>query len=197
MLNKLEFTINWILDATGKLACLLLIMLVCIIGYNVIGRYAFNRSSIALEELSWHLYASVFLLGISYAVRTASHVRVDLIFEGRSARTKAWIDIIGTLVLMFPFALLVVYTGFDFAWQSYSFGPHAVSFYGLVEQFFTTGIGEKSQDPGGLNNRFVIKAVIPFSFFLVLLGGISLIIDRVKRLRASDNIPNPPKSTNP
>ncbi len=189
MLNKIEKILNRILDATGALACTLLILLVGIIGYNVIGRYVFNTSSIALEELSWHLYSSVFLLGMSYAVRTESHVRVDLVFDSRSDTVKAWIDIVGTLVLLVPFSILMIYFGFDFAYQSYSFGPHADTIRGLIEQFFTTGIGEKSQDPGGLNNRFVIKAIIPLSFFLVFLSAISLIINRVKILHSKNDIP--------
>jgi len=54
MLRKIENTINFILDSTGKIATLLLIVLVGVISYNVIGRYVFNTSSIGLEELSWH-----------------------------------------------------------------------------------------------------------------------------------------------
>lgn len=183
MLQKLEYVINFILDSTGKIATLLLILLVGVISYNVIGRYVFNSSSIGLEELAWHLYASVFLLGISYAVRTSSHVRVDLFYDSMQARTKAYIDIVGTIIFMFPLAGLVLFYGSDFAIQSYSFGPHADTVGGLVHQFLTTGIGERSQDPGGLNNRFVIKSVIPLAFLLLLLSAISLLIDRVRFLR--------------
>lgn len=183
IIRIIEKTVNFILDSTGKIATLLLIILVGVIAFNVIGRYAFNSSSIALEELSWHLYSSIFLLGIAYAVRTDSHVRVDLIYETRSVKTKTIIDIVGTLLLMFPFALLLMYHGFVFAKESYSFGPHASSFTGLVEQFFTTGIGERSQDPGGLNNRFVIKSVIPIAFTLLFLSGISKMINLCRIIR--------------
>jgi len=182
MLEKIESTINFVLDSTGKVATLLLIVLVGVISYNVIGRYAFNKSSIGLEELAWHLYAAVFLLGISYAVRTSSHVRVDLFYESMRPRTKAYIDIIGTCIFTLPLSVLLVIYGSDFAFQSYSFGPHADTFSGLVHQFFTIGIGERSQDPGGLNNRFVIKSVIPLAFLLLLLSAISLLINRVRFL---------------
>ena len=183
MLNIIESTINAILDLTGKVASFLLIVLVGIIAFNVINRYAFNASSIALEELSWHLYSSIFLLGISYAVRTSSHVRVDLVYESRAAKTKAIIDIVGTLVLLLPFAGIMMYYGYVFANESYSFGPHAETINALVEQFFTTGIGERSQDPGGLNNRFVIKSVIPLAFTLTFLSGLSILIANFKRLK--------------
>jgi len=180
MIDNIERKINFILDSTGKLATFLLIVLVGIISFNVIGRYAFNRSSIGLEELSWHLYSSIFLLGIAYAVRTHSHVRVDLVYESRSALTKAKIDIAGTVLFMLPFAAIVFYFGAVFAMESYSFGSHATTFTGWVEQFFTTGIGERSQDPGGLNNRWVIKSVIPLAFLLTFLSGVSLLIDRCR-----------------
>lgn len=187
MLNSIESVINFILDSTGKLATLLLILLVIVISYNVIARYAFNLSYIALEELSWHLYSSIFLLGMAYAVRTQSHVRVDIIYTSRSEKTKAIIDLVGTVFLMLPFCALMVVFGFDFAKDSYSFGPHADTFAGLIEQFFSTGIGEKSQDPGGLNNRFVIKSVIPLAFLLTFLSGISILIDRSRTLKQFKN----------
>lgn len=183
MLHKIELAINFILDSTGKAATLLLIVLVGVISYNVIGRYVFNSSSIGLEELAWHLYSAVFLLGISYAVRTSSHVRVDLFYDSMRPRTKAYIDIVGTIIFLLPLAGLVLFYGSDFAWQSYSFGPHADTVGGLIHQFLTTGIGERSQDPGGLNNRFVIKSVIPLAFLLLLLSAISLLIDRVRFLK--------------
>ncbi len=193
MIRKIETLINFILDSTGKVASLLLISLVCIIAYNVINRYAFNSSSIALEELAWHLYSSIFLLGIAYAVRTESHVRVDLVYESRSPKTQAIIDIVGTLVLMLPFAAIMFYYGFVFAKESYSFGAHSSTFSGLLDQFLTTGIGERSQDPGGLNNRFVIKSVIPLAFALTFLSGISVLIAKcrvLKQLKGANTLPS-------
>ena len=115
MLLKLERGINRIIDAAGALAAFLLIMLVLIISWNVIARYSFSASSIGLEELSWHIYASIFLLGLSYALKTGSHVRVDLVFENLSTRTRATIDLFGTLLFLIPFCLIVIWSGWLFA----------------------------------------------------------------------------------
>jgi len=46
-----------------------------------------------------------------------------------------------------------------------------------------TGIGEKSQDPGGLNNRWFIKGVIPLSFVLLFLAGIAHALRQIQILR--------------
>ena len=51
----------------GNVAAALLIVLVILIAYNVIMRYALRSSSIGIEELSWHIYAAVFLLAIPFA----------------------------------------------------------------------------------------------------------------------------------
>ncbi len=182
MLLKLEKNINKLMDYVGAVAGVLLILLVLVISYNVIGRYVFNASSIGLEELAWHFYASVFLLGIPFALKTGSHVRVDLIFENLSLRTRAIIDLVGTVLFLLPMAGIVLYYGWDFMAQAYILGPHADSFPGLIQQLFTTGIGEKTQDPGGLLNRFIIKGVIPLSFFFLILSAISFLIHKINIL---------------
>jgi TRAP-type mannitol/chloroaromatic compound transport system permease small subunit len=164
--------IELLLQAAGMIATTLLLLLVAVVAYNVVARYFFSASSIGLEELGWHLYATVFLLAIPYAVYTDSHVRIDLIYEGRSPRYKKQVGIAGAILFMMPFALVTFYYGVDFTAQAFAYGTHADTLPGLWEQFFTDGIGEKSQDPGGLNNRFVVKSVIPVSALLLFLAGI-------------------------
>ncbi len=168
--------IDAILIAAGAVATLLLISLVAVVSYNVIARYLFDASSIGIEELGWHFYAAMFLLAIPYAVHSDSHVRIDLIHEGRSAEYKRKVEILGTVLFLFPFALVTLYFGWEFAFQSLSYGVIPESVADFFQQLATTGIGEKSQDPGGLNNRFIIKGVIPLSAFLLFLAGISKIL---------------------
>jgi TRAP-type mannitol/chloroaromatic compound transport system permease small subunit len=43
-------------------------------------RYAFNNSSIALQELEWHLFSAMFLLSIAYGLQNDTHVRVDVFY---------------------------------------------------------------------------------------------------------------------
>ena len=170
-------------DILGVIACVLLIVLVMVISYNVIARYAFSSSSIGIEELSWHFYASVFLLGIPYALRHGAHVRVDVVYDRLQERTQLLIDFVGTLILLVPMCVIVIWSGCHFAAASDQLGvqPSGVSeFFSMLVE---TGIGEKSQDPGGLLNRWIIKLVIPFSFFFLLLTGIALAIEKFQALR--------------
>ncbi len=175
--------IDAVLDLTGAVASAILIALAGVLAYNVVARYAFSASSIALEELAWHFYSAIFLLGLSYALKAGAHVRVDLIFEGLSARTRAYIDLGGCLVFLLPMCAVVVVSGWHFTLDSWGFGERPDGVFALLQQALDTGIGEKSQDPGGLNNRWFIKGVIPLSFALLFLAGIAHALRQILILR--------------
>ncbi len=168
-MKKLEQVFNSFSTIIGKIAALLLLLLIAIVFYNVIMRYLFNDVSIGMQEMEWHLYASIFLLGISYTLSQNAHVRVDLIYERLNPKKQAFIDISGTLVFIIPFCALIAYYGFDFAREAYS-------------------LGEKSGDPGGLPHRWIIKSMISVSMILVLISSIGFM------LRAWNQAFNPPNN---
>jgi len=78
-------------------------LLIFVIVVQVTLRYGFGRGMVALEELEWHLYAVAFMFGLSYAVVTDAHVRVDLISIRMSTAARAWVEIMGILFLLLPF----------------------------------------------------------------------------------------------
>ncbi len=164
MLLKLERWANSFSDLLGRIAALLFLLLLLNVFYDVVARYLFNSVSIGMQELEWHLYASIFLLGIPYAIRTDSHVRVDIFYDRIGARRKAIIDLCGVVFLLLPFVLLVAWYGSSFAFESWS-------------------LGERSGDPGGLSNRWVIKAVIPFACMSMAVAGVGMLLRSLNILR--------------
>jgi len=178
MLNSIINAIHRLMSLLGAIASLLLIFLVLMMAYNVLMRYAFNSSSIGLEELSWHFYAALFLLGIPYALKSGSHVRVDLFYEHFQPKTKALIDLVGTTIFLIPTAIIVVWAGWNFTIAAYQLGGQPESVSAFFNQLVSAGIGEKSQDPGGLLNRWIIKGVIPISFFCLLLAAIAFLLEK-------------------
>jgi TRAP-type mannitol/chloroaromatic compound transport system permease small subunit len=154
---KLEKLINKFSDFIGTIAAILLLGLLANVFYDVIMRYLFNNVSIGMQELEWHLYASIFLLGITYTLKENAHVRVDIIYEHLNPKKQAFIDISGTLFLLLPFCLLVAYYGIGFAQESFS-------------------LGEGSGDPGGLAHRWIIKSMISLSFIFVIIASIGFIL---------------------
>jgi len=164
MLLKLENLINRFSDLLGVIAAVLLVMLLFNVFYDVIMRYVFNDVSIGMQELEWHLYSTMFLLGVSYSLRHNGHVRVDLFYERLSPQTRAWIDIFGVLLFLMPFTILVGYYGIGFALESYE-------------------LNEQSGDPGGLPYRWIIKSLIPFAFFSVAVSGLGMLLHAVNVIR--------------
>lgn len=161
MLYQAERVINRFSDFLGTVSAILFILMLVNVFIDVVMRYVFNDVSIGMQEMEWHLFAAMFMLGVPYTLKTGGHVRVDLIYEGRSDRTKAIIDIMGGFILLLPFCLLVGYYGIGFAQEAYE-------------------LGETSGDPGGLPYRWIIKAVIPFAFFATAIAGLGLILKSIR-----------------
>ena len=163
-LNKAEAAINGFSETLGKITAVLFILLLLNVFYDVIMRYLFNDVSIGMQELEWHLYAAIFLLGIPYTLYKDGHVRVDIIYESLSPHKQAWIDLFCTLFLLMPFTLLVARYGIGFTIESYL-------------------LGETSGDPGGLPYRWIIKGVIPFAFIAISISGIGLMLKSINTIR--------------
>lgn len=149
------------LSLPGKLAGMLVTwlvpLLVLVIAWDVGARYLFNQGSVMLQELEWHLFAAIFLLGSAWTLHQDEHVRVDMVYrsERLGERHRALINLLGCLLFLLPFCLLIVVHSWDFvavAWR----------------------IEEGSPDPGGLPARWIIKAVLPVGFVLLLLEGLAM-----------------------
>ncbi len=153
-----EFTISYYLDRVSKyaglLAAVLVVVLALLVTYDAMMRYLFSAGSIALQELEWHLYDVIFLLGISYALKHDKHVRVDIFYEKYSKQTQALIQIFSMLFLVIPFSLLLMSNAWDMTMQS--FFQHEIS-----------------SDPGGLTQRYLIKGMIVIAFGLLILQALS------------------------
>lgn len=164
-LRDLELKVNSISEFLGKLSAVLFILLLLNVFYDVIMRYLFNDVSIGMQELEWHLYATIFLLGVPYTLLKEGHVRVDIIYERLSPERQAWIDLLGSLLLLLPFVLLVAWYGVGFTMESFE-------------------LGERSGDPGGLPYRWIIKGMIPFAFLTMAVSGVGLVLRSLNTLRA-------------
>ncbi len=159
---------------SGRLVAWLLLLMVLVIGYDVAMRYLFQSGAVALQELEWHLFALVFLLGAAYTLKHDGHVRVDVFYQSRrlGPRGRAWVDILGCLFFLIPFCLLVIHASIPFvenAWR----------------------LGEGSPDPGGLGHRYLLKAAIPLGFTLLLLQGVAMLIRSIQVLCCPGAAPSP------
>ncbi len=166
----LERAIHALIDKIGQAVSWLTTVLVLVVCYDVFARYVLRKTSIALQELEWHLFAVVFLLGAAFTLKYDRHVRVDVLYVNFSPRLRAWVDFLGSLLFLIPFSVLVIWSSKTFVYSSFI-------------------IRETSPDPGGLPARFVIKACLPVAFFLVLLQGIALAFQSWRRIRTAESTP--------
>lgn len=164
MLEKISFKIDRLNERIGRNISWLTIILVVLVCYDVITRYVFKSSSVAVQELQWHLFAIIFLMAAAYTLKYDEHVRVDVFYSKLSERSRAIIDLVGTIVFLLPFCLIIIYASRYFVFTSFQ-------------------IGETSPDPGGLPARYLLKAILPISFFFVLLQGISLILRSIVKIK--------------
>ncbi|MGP1396431.1 MAG: TRAP transporter small permease subunit [Inquilinaceae bacterium] len=101
----------------------------------------------SLLDLQWHFLVIIGLLPSALVWRRDRHVRVDFLYAGWTPRRRAWIDLIGHLLLTAPFLAMCIPASWAFmerAWVSAEMSPN-----------------------GGLTDRFLIKAMLPAGFVLL------------------------------
>ncbi len=157
MLLKLEKGFNKFADFIGLITAIAMVLMIVNVFYDVIMRYFFKSGSIGMQEMEWHLFSVIILLGIAYTLKEDGHVRVDLIYDRLTPRKKSIINMIGAITFILPIAILVGLSSID----------NAVEAYVSMEQ---------SGDPGGLHYRWIVKGLIPLSFFLLIITTIGFFI---------------------
>jgi TRAP-type mannitol/chloroaromatic compound transport system permease small subunit len=168
-LLKLSGLIDEINQRLGKATTWLVLIVVLISAGNAVMRYAINWSSNAYLEIQWYLFSAIFLLCAGYTLLNNEHVRIDIISGRFTAKTRAWIDVAGIILFLFPMAYLFITLGWPFFMMSYNGG-------------------EMSANAGGLI-RWPVKLLLPIGFVFLLLQGISELIKRFAFIK--DLIPDP------
>ena len=151
--------------------------MVLIIVYQASMVALFSIGSVAIQELQWHLFALVFLLGAAYTLKHNDHVRVDIIYQSKMMNDyrRAWIDLCGGIFLLIPFCLLVIISSGEFVYRAFATCQATMDgLTGLWDFIYAASLScEGSADPGGLPFRFLLKAAIPLGFGLLMLQGIA------------------------
>lgn len=140
------------------ITAIVLFFLVVLVVYDASLRYLFSEGSTALQELQWHFFDVVILLSIAYTLQHNAHVRVDIFYDQFSEKKKLLINMLSHIFFILPFAFLIVYISL-----------------GFVEMSFMQN--ESSSDPGGLGQRWIVKALIPLSFILLSLQSFKELIE--------------------
>ena len=147
----------------GKSTAWLLLLMALIETVIVVLRYGFNEGSIALQESVTYLHATIFLLGAAYTLSEDGHVRVDIIYRNASARFQAWINLLGSVFFLLPFAIFLFWISLPYVTQSWT-------------------IMEASADAGGIPGVFILKTLIPIFCSLLFLQGLAEALKAVQTI---------------
>ncbi|MGD9214948.1 MAG: TRAP transporter small permease subunit [Desulfobacteraceae bacterium] len=163
-MKRVEESIGKIVDGVGYALAAILILMVLNVAFDVMMRYLFRNGSVGMQEMEWHFFSILILFGVGFGLRHEGHVRVDFIYDRLSEKKKAVVNILGTLFMLFPLALLILLGSF-----------------GYVNDAYITN--EISEDPGGLPYRWIIKSMIPLSFTFLLLSATGYVLKNIEKFR--------------
>lgn len=166
LLESVARIIDRITTFIGKSFSFLTLVTVVIMFFSVVQRYFFDYSAVWQQELINYSHAICFMTVSGYALMKDAHVRVDILYTRFSHHTKAYIEIVGTLMLLIPFALAILLLSVDFIASSWK-------------------IGEISREANGLPYVYILKTFIAVFATTLMLQSISIISKNVSSLLAS------------
>jgi TRAP-type mannitol/chloroaromatic compound transport system permease small subunit len=162
-LLKLARLVDRVTDVAGWVASTLVLAATLTCVANALLRYGANFGSNAWLEAQIYMFGAMMYLGGAQTLRMNEHIRIDVLYSGRSERARLRIDIFGLLLFLLPVTVAMT-------WLSWRF--FGVSYAG----------GEMSANPGGLP-VWPIKLLIPVGFALLTLQGLSELVKRIAALK--------------
>lgn len=136
---------------------------VALAAFSALSRKLFLYYSNAWSELQWYLLGAVFLFGAADVLRVGEHVRVDVLSQRWSPRTRAWLDVIALAAVALPISLLMIVLGTAHAWSAFVHGEFSYMADGLIV--------------------WPVRALIPLGFVLFGLQCVAQIVRRTEWLR--------------
>lgn len=161
----------------GRAVAWLVLAAVLVSAGNAIIRKAFDMSSNAWLELQWYLFGAVFMLAAAYTLQRNEHIRIDIVSNALSKRTRDWIDLFGHVFFLTPFVLLMLW---------------------LLIPYVARSV--RSQEMSGSASGLIIwpaKAILLAGFALLLLQAVSEIIKRAAILQGTMTDPNSDPPSHP
>lgn len=144
----------------GKSVSWCSLFLVVLVFVIAVLRYAFKIGSIPMQELVIYLHALIFMAGASYTLADDKHVRVDVIYTKLPKVSKAWINLFGTVLFLFPVTAFILFTSIDYVILSWR-------------------INESSPEAGGLPYLFLLKSLILIMPGLLILQGLANVMNSI------------------
>jgi TRAP-type mannitol/chloroaromatic compound transport system permease small subunit len=119
----------------------------------VLLRMVLGSGSIGAQESLTYMHALIIMLANAYTLGADGHVRVDIIYRRLNELQRAWINALGTVLFLLPFALFTVLISWDYVAASWQ-------------------VMETSSDAGGIPAVFLLKSLLVINGVLLILQGL-------------------------
>jgi len=157
-LLKVSESLRRLLEVIALTGGWLLVIMACVTTFDVVARkFGFELPYTKLQELEWHFHAALFSLWMGYCYTINAHPRVDSFTERMTHRGRAWVELVGCLLLALPYMALVAYYSIGFVDLSYR-------------------LNEQSDSTIGLTHRWIIKGIFAAGLWFVVLGILSVLL---------------------
>ncbi len=155
---------NKLNDFCGRTVSWLIVAMILVTIILISAQFLFNSNSRIVEESLIYMFGMVFMVGVAYTLRHNNHVRVDIFYSKKSTRSRAWVDLAGTLLFLVPFCIVVFWL---------SLGPVIKSW----------SILEGAKDSGGIPAIFILKSFLLVMPILILIQGIANALSCIQTLQ--------------
>lgn len=129
----------------------------------VLIHYVFHKGSIFMQESLLYMHSFIFLAGAGYTLLHSGHVRVDVAYSHLNEKGKAVINLIGTVIFLFPVCGYITVLAWPYVMQAWE---HL----------------EGSQEASGIQAVYILKSFILLFTFTMIMQGISLILNSLLTL---------------
>jgi TRAP-type mannitol/chloroaromatic compound transport system permease small subunit len=143
-------------ETVGRIVMWLSLGVVLVCFATVYMRYALGTGKPWIQELYVWQHAIVFLAAAGYTLLHGGHVRVDLFYGKMSPRRRALVDIWGTVVLLWPLAIVIAYESAPMVALSWA-------------------NDEVSQQPGGMPDVWFLKSMLHVFCAVIFIQGIAVV----------------------
>jgi len=144
-------------EFTGRIIAWGTLLMVFVTFAVVVLRYAFNTGWIAMQESITYLHATVFMLGAAYTFKHDGHVRVDIFYQKFGVKGRAWVNLLGTVLLLYPLMIFILWISWEYVTESWK-------------------VVEGSREAGGLPGVFLLKTLLLLMPVAMMLQGLVTIL---------------------
>lgn len=163
-MKRFLFFIEGLSAKVGKAFGWCILVLTLGICYEVFVRYALRDPTAWAFDFSYIMYGSLFMMCGAYTLARDAHVRGDVIYRLLPPRIQAGIEGVLYILFFFPAVLALIYAGYDFARESWSY------------------MEVSSSSPANIP-VYPLKTLIPIAGFFLLLQGIAEVVRCVHCLK--------------